>query len=629
MTPSLPTHTGSMALGDRAASSRPVPKVLLLAGFLALAVTISLPDVFATSGYELSIYGSTPVVFWVGIGVSLLVSLSLSLYAGFSPRTRLLAMFLGILSFCAVLGLPLSKGYYYYGRGDALTHLGWVKDIAAGQLRPLEFLYPGMHVTSVFVKLLADISYRRAILLVVFVFALVFVLFVPLCVSLLSNNRLAAATGLFSAMLFLPVNNVSAHYFAHPTSQAILFAPFVLYVLLRYLGSGSVRERRVSGWGVALALAGVAMLLIHPQQVANLLIIYVGICTLQFIYRRLDPRSAISSQNRMYGQTALLTVAFVSWAATHNRSTQTVTNLVTLLTTPLGGAPGGEAAQRSASLAQIGGSIEGLFVKLFLLTTIFAILTAALTLQNLFGSTDETDDSTGYVRCLSISLVPLFGLFLVYFLSSMTTQHYRQIGFLAFLATVLGAVALSRGITGLGDRFSFTPAYSTLVACFTVFLLLSIPVVYASPIIFQPSYQVPETTMEGYRSSFDYRSDANVPYVGIRDGADREVDALYGTYGDDPVRPVSAGAVPPEVFRQGNFTEYYDEPRYFVVSEEDRLREVVVYEGFRYPESGFERLEETRGLNRVLTNGPFRVYRISDTDDAPNAGASFRRPSPS
>jgi hypothetical protein len=513
-----------------------------------------------------------------------------------------------------VLGLPLLKGYYYVGQADALTHLGWVKDIAADRLQLLNFLYPGVHSLSIFLQRLADVTYRRAVLLVVFVFAVTFVLFVPLCVSRLTNNPWAVATGLFAAMLFLPVNNVSVHYFAHPTTQAIMFAAFVLYVTLRYLDSETVTERRISGWGVALSISSVSLLLVHPQQAANFIVLFGTICGLQFLSRRVGDPSSIGEHNSLYAQTAVLTAAFLYWSVTHNRSTKTVENLFQLLTTTAGGAPGGEAAQRGASLAQIGGSIEGLFLKLFFVSLVFVALTGLLTLWNLFvdSTTEESPDRTGLVRYLTLSLAPLTVVFVGYFLSSMTTQHYRQIGFLVFFSTVLGSVALSRAATGALDRFSFTAVSSTLVTVFCVFLLLTTPVLYASPIIFQDSPQVPKTTMVGYENSFEHRAE-DVPYVGVRYGAGREIHGIFGVETEAGVPP-NEGAVPPSIFREGNLTEFYEGPRYLAVSRKDRLREVELYRGFRYPESGFERLGRSPDVNRVQSNEAFQVYLVGDTN---------------
>ena len=53
------------------------------------------------------------------------------------------------------------------------------------------------------------------------------------------------------------------------------------------------------------------------------------------------------------------------------------------------------------------------------------------------------------------------------------------------------------------------------------------------------------------------------------------------------------------------------------ISESTYQREVVLYEGFRYPDRSFETLEATPGVNRVRSSEGFDLYRIDgDEDDA-------------
>ena len=48
------------------------------------------------------------------------------------------------------------------------------------------------------------------------------------------------------------------------------------------------------------------------------------------------------------------------------------------------------------------------------------------------------------------------------------------------------------------------------------------------------------------------------------------------------------------------------------ISESTYQREVVLYNGFRYPERGFERLRTSPGVDRVHSNGEYRLYLVGN-----------------
>src|SRR6056297_3153531 len=122
-------------------ASRRWEKGALLVGFASLAAAVLVAHGSPPEGYELSIYAATPTGFWVGVGVALAVAVTVGLAR--EDLTHRLALVLGGTAMLAVAGLPVIRSYYFFGAGDSLTHLAWVKDIAAGRLSVLNFLYPG------------------------------------------------------------------------------------------------------------------------------------------------------------------------------------------------------------------------------------------------------------------------------------------------------------------------------------------------------------------------------------------------------------------------------------------------------------------------------------------------------
>ncbi|WP_132060354.1 glycosyltransferase family protein [Halorussus amylolyticus] len=589
--------------------SRSREKGALLVGFVSLAAAVLVARGSPPEAYELSIYAGTPLGFWVGTGVALAVAVFVGL--GSRGGVRRLALVLGGTATLAIASLPVVRSYYFYGAGDSLTHLGWAKDIAAGRLSILEFLYPGTHTIAVFLADVTGMPLTRALLVMVMAFTAVFLLFVPLATWALTRDRRASAVAALSAFLLLPINNISVFEMAHPTSQAILFFPLVLYLLARYV-TGTDRGSLLVGTptGALLALASVAIVLVHPQQAANALVVFGSVLALQLLARWVGGTAA--DHSLVAFQTAVIGGAFLLWAPRHERASGATTALVEMVQ---GGADiGSDVGAQAVSLSTIGGSVGIIFLKLFLVSTVFAGLTALVVLAG-FRGTVEDPDQRAFVRYFGFGLIPLLGLFGAFLFVSYAGLHFRQLGFVMVLGTVLGAVALTRGLDTLAGRFSPTTAKAVVGVAFVVMLALSVPTVYASPYMYQGSSHVTEAQTTGYANAFEYAGDA--PFLGVRGTGERFADATMG-YEESRASAPTSGSLYANTNATGeNFTGAYladNLPgRYLTVTDATRQQDVEVYRGLRFPERGFESLDSTPGLNRVHANRDVQTYLVNGT----------------
>jgi hypothetical protein len=280
---------------------------------------------------------------------------------------------------------------------------------------------------------------------------------------------------------------------------------------------------------------------------------------------------------------------------------------------------GPETAQQAttwtASLEAVGGSVELLFLKLFGVTAVFCALTAILgyrTLRN--GQSATTRDAL--VTYLVSGLIPPTLLMGFVFIADQGDHYFRFLGFLAVPITILGAVAIAEHVESIGVRSTGYTVAVVVCALFAVLLLAQAATFHQSPYMYKGNQQVTEGEMEGYETTFEYREGDTV-VMSPRGGPKRFVDALYGTETADASASLSAttGVTGP-VFNS-NLTTAYEEDRYLTMSEGTYDREVGVYNGLRYSERGFERLETDPQIQRVLSNGDLDVYRV-----AGNASAS-------
>lgn len=587
-------------------------KLALGIGYGSLLVGVHAAFTSPATGYELSVYGGTPTAFWVGVAVAAVAGVAVAVARVDGGWLRDGGLALVSTAVLGVVGLPLIRGYYQFGGGDSLTHLGWTRDIAAGRLDPVGFLYPGIHTTTIYVARALGIRFGRAQLVVTLAFVVVFVAFVALCVRLLDGGRWGVPVGVVAGLLVLPNNNVSVHLLAHPVTQSLLVLPLVLYLVVRYAvpsGVGPIEDSRALPAGALLSLVAVAAILVHPQGGLNVIAVLASILLAQTVARRYD-LGDVANHRSLTGPTVVAVVAFALWAPRHER-VRSMTGAV--FGGLLGGEPpGDEIAQRSASLDVLGGSVMSLGAKLFLVSAVFAALAAAVAVAWYRGSLgDRFGDRNGALLYVMAALAPLAAAFLVFFAASTTTQHFRYVGFLLVPVTVLGALGLVEAVRRFGRSGGDVATKVAVAVCLLALLPLPIATIHASPFVYQPSQDVTEQQLRGVEETVAV-ADRDVPLVGVRSGPWRAVDATYGTVGARDLglrgRAPSYGLSGP-VFAT-NLSTHYDSPRYVPVTRADRVREVRLYEGFRYPRAGFEGLETTRGVDRVYTNGEYRLYLV-------------------
>lgn len=593
---------------------------LLTVGFLSLTGAIFSAKTVPAFGYELSLYTATPVSFWVGVGVALGGAL---LVAFVSPVrwVRSLALVLAAVSVLSILGLVFIRGYYFYGTADPMTHLGLAKDLTNGRTGPLGIMYPGIHTVSVFTSRITGYALRRSVLLVTLWFAIVYIVFVPLCVRLLVSGPRTAVIGVFSALLLLPINHISTHFRVHPFTLTTLYSALVVFLLLKAVLSGGRYDRRtkqsepvdmVARTFVVLAIVLAAVVLYHPQQALNVLILFVTVCGIQMLYRRFRPDHPVSTQPRLYAPTVFFFGVYALWTTRTSWFYRLANKHLSEIIGYIQGdtVAGGQIQAQGDSITAIGASVPELFVKLFLLSAVYTAITAAVALLSVSHAFDDDATVPQSTRLyLSLSLLPLLGMFLVYFVGSISKMQFRHLGFLMLLATLLGAVGLT-ALLGRLSRVVSLPRGSLLLAVgFALMLVLAIAPLYQSPYIYKQNVQVTEMQMEGYNQTFARQAES-VPVLGVRMEPTRYADATRGVQWTKKRDDLYRKTVPFNNLSRLQST--FSGPRYVIVTRQDRKREINAYQQLRFSRAGFRSLDYQPGVNRVMSNGEAQLYYVEN-----------------
>lgn len=584
-------------------------RLLLALGFLAVSVGLLVAWDAPAGGYEVSIYTATPWLFWVAAALGLGLG---AIVCAINPRDRvaLYGLSLGGYATMAIASLPMARDFHYLGAADALTHLGYATDLRTDLITPSEILYPGGHAAAIVLGEGFGLPMQRAMMLWVLILLGVFLVSMPLLARAIVDHPSVTVIAGFSAFLLLPFNNVSTFYQFHTYSLGVMLSPLFGYLLVKHLQSGALDRsvlERLGGWNALLIGIGVSMLFIHPQVKLNIVILLGTFAAVHAISRRRYVDHPLAKLRSTMGSFLVLTVLWFAWSFQHWQPAAAIGNvLAATYYTAIGEQRAGQAAADvGESSEQIGASLAELFVKMFLVSSMYALLAAVVVIVAVLAtmrSRYRQDYSViTYVGFGGVVLAPFF---LLHFLGDVSQYFFRHLGFAMTFVTVLGALGvfyLAGGIAGTDG----SPTLRTVgVGFLAVAIVLSVPVMFASPYIYLPSSQVSHGEVSGYETAFEY-TDEETGWSGVRAGPGRFFDAL--TPGLRPIEASGNSAADGEnltAMANGDI----DENLYLPVSERDYQREVVAYREILFDDESFDDVHTAPRTNHIHSNDEFDLY---------------------
>ena len=585
-------------------------------GFLAVAIGILVARANPATSYEPSLYTGTPAVTWIAFGLALAVAVSTALVC--RGRDQGLGIALGGTTVTAIISLPVIRNYRFSGMGDALTHLGWTRDIVEGQLAPHELFYPGLHTLASVFHFVGGVPIERGLLFGVVVLFVPFLIFVPLIVREIAGDELAIGIAAIVSWMVLPINNVATHMGVHTNSNALFLVPVVVFAFVAYLRRRATIERLpfgLSPFSLLIYLAGIGLLLVHPQHMIGVIVLIGAIAGIQYLARRRFDDHPMLDHPTMYAHTVVLGAIFLLWAASNERFRDAFTGLIVgLFAEDVG--TGAEVGQRESTLEQLGGSIVELFVTMFLELAVISLVVGVFALLVWLGRTRLGPEPRAHVNYLSLSMIPLTGLFFVYFVGT-PTMAFRQVGFIAVILTVLSGIALARGVGALSRVVTRPGANAVAALVLGACLVLGLMTVFSSPLIYDPGQHVTDEQYSGYESALEH-SDGETPLVGMGFNPFRYDHGINGLEGEETLSGASSasGSADAEAFEAGDYEEAYHGTDYnFVVTEYDLTRELETYDELYYSEESLEDFETDPAADKVISNDEFRMYTVEGAEE--------------
>jgi hypothetical protein len=233
--------------------------LILLFVFLIISLIITW-DVPAT-GFETSIYSSTPLIFWIALALSMVGGIIIVIWSvsdsRFNPgspwKYGLLMIF---LCYTISLSLFIIRGYYMWAMtGDPATHIGYINRILQEGHISSTLFYPVTHIFLAEISLVTTLDLVFLHKIIPLVFSLLCVVFIYIFVRVLSSNQIEPVmAGIVACTSFF-----AGHYFLNLTPNILcdLFFPLVLFILFKYFKTYNL------GWGITLGVTLIFLPIFH------------------------------------------------------------------------------------------------------------------------------------------------------------------------------------------------------------------------------------------------------------------------------------------------------------------------------------------------------------------------------
>lgn len=602
-------------MASQSSTNARVSKLLGIVGFSSLALAVLVAHTNPTTGYELSIYTATPIEFWVGTVVAFLASAALA-FTTKSGVYRRFGMILGGLSSFAVISLSVTRGYFFQGIHDSVTHVGLTRAMMAGTITPFETVYPALHTVSAFLSTTAGLtSWQSTFLVPLFLTAGIFYVFVPLVVRALFGGETAMAVGAFSAFLLIPLHQLAATTRPHPSSQATMFAPIVVFFMIAYLRAPKSRRPFgiVMSITVALLFSVFALILYHPMQAMNIVGLFVMSTLVQLLFSTRLGKQTWGNHRQLYPIVITISlVSFIVWVVQFPGLLTIVEggvgSVASYLTrSPSSGAAGSAIQSQSSSLRSIGSSPVILFLKMFSVSTLYIAVTGLIVLGAFVGRLrfrDKPADMNRIVVYFTAGLVAMAGIFGIYLVGNVGQYFFRQASFMMVIATILGAVGIAYGAVLVSNTRLRKAVVPALVVGFTILFVLSSLTLYNSPYIYRANQQITDARIDGYEVAFEITGDEAV-ISGVQQEPERYYQAMIGFDDGDRLDGAIGNRTQVTQLQAQEQSDWY-----LVITRNTYVRELVVYKEHRFSPSDLDSVHHQPDVNLVFSNGDFEMYYV-------------------
>lgn len=631
-------------------------KLIAISAFISILFGLAIINIYgAASGYEISIYQVYPIYLWILLIISMICGIIIMVTESFNECKSnfwFLGFLIIIFSDFIILLLPFIRGYFTFGRGDVLSHIGYAKDIIlSGHFGVSglsgENFYPIIHLLISVLTYLTGIKIETTILVLPIFFFLIYTMFIYLLSSEIThNNKQSILITSFASILLFTTENLAIA----PSIEAFFLLPLLLFLFFK-ANSGVKGSIMFGGLFISILLL---MPFLHPGEGTIFLIpLFIGIYVSILIFKRINrfkkmPENvgSLNFRSNLFTILLIVLVSWFSWFVSFSVFGYQIKGVINWLLYEIG------TTNTITFFDLLGKAHLSLFQLIDLTTKIygqqmFYIILAALisivTLKNFFvGKTNFKQEnftisnvmsSTKWKKVFSskhdIKLENFIftALFLIFFvLTAISFSNFvgvegsRSVRYIIFISTILIGISLYDYIKQ-NSKFNYHSLGIILIICFIgISGIFGIFNTFASPITKNANYQVTQMEIIGM-NWFLANGNNNLTINSIEpQQIIRYIGAIVGE--ENIYAHIKSLEYSGEHFNytiNNHYGESFKNDTYFI---DWKLQKILYPELFpeyenvwKFKPDDFNHLEnEDPTVNSIYSNGEFWIFYISHRD---------------
>jgi hypothetical protein len=608
----------------RAHDGRMILKIIAIVSFILLTFTLSIIANSAASGYEISIYTNISPLVWIFLLGSIIGGVTIITYQASRKDCKsndyfwLVGFLILIISNFIILSLYIFRGYYIYGHGDVLSHLGMMKDILLSGHISQDNLYPVTHILITQIAEVSEISHVLVAKYLHVFFSILFMLYVYCLSKAIFHNR--------SYVLLSTAASITLFFSLFQTGIYPHLLSMLMLPLFYYLYFKTLEERSLE-----FEILFITLLIMYPFfHPISALIVILSLVVMEFskvLYFVLKNKQIIQATRQIRTSHILISfITFSLWILSFRQFRYNLQYLVKWLS--------GEASH-IAQMSETVGKLEKLHIHRFdivelllkmcgddLIYIILSLIAVFIIFKKIVRSDDEKLEKAFMVSIWFLlgSLLSIFS-----FISFRIHDPYRilNLNFSMVVTPLLVGYALSESFRKHEMKLKSIWSYVVIVIIVSLIVLpatIGIFSLYTSPYINQPNSQVTQMEIEGMTWLFNYK-DRTIKTIEILSITSRFADAILGYNWHNERNDISTrSSEGKNRFIPDHFNYSYHETlgeslvrdNYAIISKYDRVLHLSVWNVIgRFNENDFERLNYDKTVNKLYSNGEFEVYRVN------------------
>ncbi|MHB1041648.1 MAG: hypothetical protein ACYC0Q_02290 [Eubacteriales bacterium] len=590
-------------------------KISAIVCFTLLALALHIAHQAPATGYELSIYSSTPSLVWFLLFISFIGGISIIIHQIATKEYRnshywLIGLLILIISRISLLYLPYIRGYISW-RGDNITHLGLVKDVLSSGQFAIDNYYP---VTHILLSQVISITGMPNITVVNLSTTMLSVIY------LLSMYLLATAVFPYQGqqlMVLVLTGGVMIgggyNVFLMPNGWSIFLLPLLFYIYFKHA---------TPSYSVLFVIILILYPFFHPLSSLMVIISFVILELSRWLFPILfkyKTRISLPLNEKQPSATPALIemVIFLPWVLSFQQFHWNIRLIWRQITTGVGPDVFSEIGNSLNKVNVFGKDFIILFIKMYGTTFIFIILAVAGVFF-LWRQIRSGNIKSKRYNLFSLTWVFLLGgLFYIYYLlggpGSTALAGGRILFYVEIFTPIFAAITLYELLRRLNFNYL---SYAGIICLVVLTSALSIASLYYSPYIIQPNPQITQMDMTGI-TWFIEKKDRKIECANTLSNPGRLTQGILGSVEARKRKDINRYI--PQIPDHFGYYEYntlgdqYSEDKYITISQMDRLTYVTVWRQVgRFNESDFVRLEGDPTVNELYSNGELDVcYVIS------------------